>query len=254
MDVGAYSSQNLISPYLTGAQAQKDEPKGLGRPETDDHTTIPTAKETDKHLLPGTPDPTKVNSLNSTDDTQEAQAKAAEEQEIREMKTRDSEVRSHEAAHKAVGGQYAGAISFEYKSGPDGHQYAVGGEVGIDMSSESTPEATISKMQRVRAAALAPADPSAQDRSVAAAASAKSTAAARQMHSEQKAENEKTRETTGLQSGALSIGKNGHAGDYQKNERIIDAPAPTGQKSNITGFQDTGSLKAGAHKEFTTTA
>ena len=48
--------------------------------------------------------------------------------------------------------------------------YAVGGEVKIDTSKENTPQATISKMQKVKKAALAPAQPSAQDRSVAAKA------------------------------------------------------------------------------------
>jgi hypothetical protein len=48
--------------------------------------------------------------------------------------------------------------------------YAVGGEVKIDISPESTPEATIRKMQQVRKAALAPAQPSSTDRAVAAQA------------------------------------------------------------------------------------
>ncbi len=48
--------------------------------------------------------------------------------------------------------------------------YAVGGEVKIDTSPERTPEATVSKMQQVRRAALAPADPSGTDRAVAAEA------------------------------------------------------------------------------------
>ncbi len=49
--------------------------------------------------------------------------------------------------------------------------YAVGGEVKIDTTPEKDPEATIRKMQQVRKAALAPTQPSAQDRSVAAQAS-----------------------------------------------------------------------------------
>ena len=49
--------------------------------------------------------------------------------------------------------------------------YAVSGEVKTDTSKERDPEATIRKMQKVRRAALAPAQPSAQDRSVAAQAS-----------------------------------------------------------------------------------
>nr|WP_261977873.1 putative metalloprotease CJM1_0395 family protein [Marinobacter sp. F3R11] len=95
----------------------------------------------------------------------------AELEELAELKARDLEVRAHEAAHQAVGGQYAGAMSFTYQRGPDGAQYAVGGEVSIDVSSvNGDPQATIEKMRVVRAAAMAPAEPSGQDRAVAAQA------------------------------------------------------------------------------------
>ncbi|WP_138437196.1 putative metalloprotease CJM1_0395 family protein [Marinobacter shengliensis] len=95
----------------------------------------------------------------------------AELKELSELKARDREVRAHEAAHQAVGGQYAGAMSFTYQRGPDGAQYAVGGEVPIDVSPVAgDPQATIEKMRVVRAAAMAPAQPSAQDRAVAAQA------------------------------------------------------------------------------------
>jgi len=97
---------------------------------------------------------------------------AEEQEQLTELKLRDREVRAHEQAHKSAGGQYAGAISLSYQSGPDGKRYAVGGEVPIDVSPVSgDPAATIAKMNVVRAAAAAPASPSAQDRSVAAAAS-----------------------------------------------------------------------------------
>ena len=96
-----------------------------------------------------------------------------EEQEVVEaLKLRDAEVRRHEQAHKTVGGQYAGAISYTYQSGPDGRRYAVGGEVPIDVSPISgDPEATILKLEQVRRAALAPAEPSSADQAVAAQAS-----------------------------------------------------------------------------------
>ncbi|MGM0572104.1 MAG: putative metalloprotease CJM1_0395 family protein, partial [Pseudomonadota bacterium] len=95
----------------------------------------------------------------------------AELQELSDLKARDREVRAHEAAHQAVGGQYAGSISFVYERGPDGAQYAVGGEVSIDTAPvQGDPQATIEKMRVVRAAALAPAEPSPQDRAVAAEA------------------------------------------------------------------------------------
>ena len=92
--------------------------------------------------------------------------------ELAQLKTRDSEVRAHESAHMAAGGRYiTGGASYTYQKGPDGGQYAVGGEVGIDSSPvPGKPEETAEKMRIVRAAALAPSDPSAADLSVAASA------------------------------------------------------------------------------------
>src|SRR5690606_31300687 len=91
---------------------------------------------------------------------------------IRELKQRDQEVRAHEQAHAAIGGQYAGAATFSYQLGPDGVRYAVGGEVSIDVSKVANdPQSTLDKMQQVQRAALAPAEPSSQDRQVAAQAS-----------------------------------------------------------------------------------
>lgn len=96
------------------------------------------------------------------------QAEQAEQQEIRELSARDMEVKAHEQAHAAIGGQYASAPSYSYERGPDGKQYAVGGEVQIDIAPVAgDPQATIQKMQQVRAAALAPAEPSAADRRIA---------------------------------------------------------------------------------------
>ena len=92
--------------------------------------------------------------------------------EIQKLKSRDAEVRQHEAAHAATGGAHAGAPSFEYETGPDGKKYAVGGEVQISTSKVAgDPEKTLQKAAQIRAAALAPANPSSQDRRVAAQAS-----------------------------------------------------------------------------------
>lgn len=101
----------------------------------------------------------------------EAQLLQAEQNEIRELAARDREVLAHEQAHMAVGGQYAGSMSLSYERGPDGRLYAVGGEVSIDTAPvPGDPQATIDKMEQVRRAALAPAEPSSQDRAVAAQA------------------------------------------------------------------------------------
>lgn len=104
-------------------------------------------------------------------DENEDQLTAQQQQEVAKLKKRDAEVKAHEQAHLATAGQYAaGGASFAYQTGPDGRRYAVGGEVPIDISKESTPEATIQKMQIVARAALAPANPSPADRNIAARA------------------------------------------------------------------------------------
>ena len=90
---------------------------------------------------------------------------------ISELVARDREVRAHEQAHAAAGGQYAGSPTYSFVKGPDGLNYAVGGEVSIDTAPVAgDPEATIRKAQVIRAAASAPAEPSPQDRRVAAQA------------------------------------------------------------------------------------
>jgi len=90
---------------------------------------------------------------------------------IGELQSRDRAVHSHEMAHMAAGaGLVTRSASYTYQTGPDGQRYAVGGEVGIDVSPGRTPQESLAKAERIRAAALAPADPSAQDLQVAASA------------------------------------------------------------------------------------
>ena len=91
---------------------------------------------------------------------------------ISQLAQRDRQVRTHEAAHVAAGGMYVrGGARLSYTTGPDGRAYATGGEVSIDRSPvPNDPQATIQKLRQVQRAALAPADPSPQDRAVAAAA------------------------------------------------------------------------------------
>ena len=100
------------------------------------------------------------------------QAQTPEElSELRELQQVDRQVRAHEAAHTAVGGDLAGAAQLSFKRGPDGQNYAVAGEVSITSPKvPGDPEATLRRADQVRRAALAPADPSSQDIRVAASA------------------------------------------------------------------------------------
>ncbi|CAN7231457.1 putative metalloprotease CJM1_0395 family protein [Pseudoduganella sp. LjRoot289] len=91
--------------------------------------------------------------------------------QIAKLKARDTEVRQHELAHLSVAGGLANSgPSYTYQRGPNGVSYAVGGEVSIDTSPGATPQETISRARTIQAAALAPAEPSGQDRAVAARA------------------------------------------------------------------------------------
>jgi hypothetical protein len=90
----------------------------------------------------------------------------AEQQQVNDLQRRDQEVRAHEQAHVAAG---ATSARYDYQTGPDGRQYAVGGSADIQISAMSNDYASrIAQARKMRAAALAPADPSPQDLAVAA--------------------------------------------------------------------------------------
>lgn len=97
-----------------------------------------------------------------------------QQRQVAELKARDREVRAHEQAHLSAAGNIAvSGAHFDYVTGPDGQRYASGGDVGIDTSEVSgDPAATLRKAETIRRAALAPANPSGQDQSVAARAAA----------------------------------------------------------------------------------
>ncbi|MCP3867832.1 MAG: hypothetical protein GY703_07005 [Gammaproteobacteria bacterium] len=144
--------------------------------------------------------------------------------QLQDLKSRDKEVRSHEAAHKsAAGALTTGGPSFQFVSGPDGKRYAVGGEVRIDTSPvPGDPHATIAKARQIWRAATAPAQPSATDIQVASQATAM----------EQEARAELMRET-------VEISKLGAAADVE-----TDSP---GQNQIQTDRQspDNGQIPAG---------
>lgn len=106
----------------------------------------------------------------------QADAESAEDRQkdaqVQELKQIEREVIAHEAAHMAAAGALGGGVSYTYTAGPDGKRYITGGEVPIQIQPGSTPEETLRNMQQVQRAALAPADPSGQDRQVAAQAAA----------------------------------------------------------------------------------
>ncbi|WP_457640206.1 putative metalloprotease CJM1_0395 family protein [Persephonella sp.] len=93
------------------------------------------------------------------------------QQVLQQLRMTEQRVKAHEMAHKAAGGDLTGPVKYKYQKGPDGKLYIVGGEVPIKIKQGKTPEETIQIAQKIKRAALAPANPSPQDRAVAAAAS-----------------------------------------------------------------------------------
>lgn len=118
-------------------------------------------------------DPSAQEATSSAQPGDSVQLSPEARQQLQELKARDAEVRAHERAHMAAAGEHAvGGPQYDYQTGPDGRQYAIGGQVNIDTSAvPGDPEASEEKARQVRRAALAPGQPSAQDMQVAAEAS-----------------------------------------------------------------------------------
>lgn len=173
----------------------------------------------------------KVNT-SGTGTTDGRQGKAgelspAEKAQVKDLQKRDREVRQHEMAHLAASGGLAmSGATYSYQVGPDGISYAVGGEVRIDVSPGRTPEETIARAETIRAAALAPADPSGQDLAVASAAAQMAAqaraeqAASRSEATEQGAAGASAETNTGTEAGT----EHRHPGVamYQKVDGIAE--------------------------------
>ena len=147
---------------------------------------------------------------------------------LNELRARDAEVRAHEQAHLSAAGPYAnGAPKFEFQTGPDGKQYAVGGEVSIDTSPvPGNPEATARKAQTVKRAALAPRDPSGQDLAVAAQAAQLEVQARQEAKAEKAEENESEPENapSSIEESGESEEGSGEANSESGNESNQDSP------------------------------
>ncbi|MFQ5491415.1 MAG: putative metalloprotease CJM1_0395 family protein [Phycisphaerae bacterium] len=149
-----------------------------------------------------------------------------EQKQVQELKKRDAEVRRHEAAHKAAAGSYArGGASFEFQAGPDGKQYAVGGEVSIDTSEvPGDPQATIRKMQQIRRAASAPAEPSSKDRQIAAQAAQAEAQARTELAKQKRDQTQETAGDPGTTQTTIQQNSNPAASSFQ-----VEAPQPPGR-------------------------
>jgi len=122
---------------------------------------------------------------------------------VKDLASRDSEVKAHEAAHQAAGGGMTGAASYTYQQGPDGKMYAIGGEVSISMKQGSTPEETIANARQIAASAMAAGNPSPQDFAVASSARVMEMKAQQQLNKEKQEElkgNESYKDASSLDS------------------------------------------------------
>lgn len=152
-----------------------------------------------------------------------------QQRQVQQLKETDRKVRAHEQAHLSVGSDLVrGGATFSYQTGPDDQRYAVSGEVSIDASPGRTPEETIPKAQHIRAAALAPADPSAQDQNVAATASQMETNARIELAAQQ-------REDAGVSTSASETASEPGSGSKQNGARLYQAVAQAGTSSAGVG-------------------
>ncbi|MFZ4855911.1 MAG: putative metalloprotease CJM1_0395 family protein [Desulfuromonadaceae bacterium] len=151
--------------------------------------------------------------------------------QITQLKSIEEKVKAHEAAHKAAGGAMTGPVSYTYTRGPDGKNYITGGEVPISISTGRTPQETISRMQQVIQAALAPADPSPQDRAVAGQAAAMQQEARQQL-----AATPATSETQPPTS--VEPGKQADSIVARDSRRAYGNPAVTGKQTESAAVAD----------------
>ncbi|MCR8922394.1 catalase [Dasania sp. GY-MA-18] len=181
------SNANTVSPFATSGR----EAVGLENLEAKDDLFSPVEEPPKKEAALNDDKKERVGDEPRRQGEQQAGSEQddldeSELAQIRELRARDAEVRAHEAAHASVGGQYAGAPSYSYETGPNGVKYAVGGEVSISLPANAdNPLQTIQAAEQVRRAALAPADPSGQDRRVAASAARVAISARAELRAQQ---------------------------------------------------------------------
>ena len=205
------------SPALPGDGKSTSTPPGDAKP------ISPTAAKS------GDGKPTPTTSVTGKPLTEE------QKNEVKELQARDAEVRRHEQAHMAAAGTYAmGGPRYTFKQGPDGRTYVTKGEVIVDISPvEGDPNATIQKAEQLRRAALAPMEPSSQDRQTAAAASQMGQEARSELMSEVTSQVMSGASSAPTVSAAPSEGTD--TGDQsaaaQATTKLSDASQPTTEES-----------------------
>lgn len=145
------------APRILGSSQSQDGDKAESADTTKSESKSDETSETKKE------DKSKTTEKKSSDELT-----PEEQQEIAKLKETDMKVKAHEQAHiAAAAGINASAPSYDYQEGPDGQKYAVGGEVNVSFNETGDPEKDKASAETMKRAAMAPADPSSQDRAVA---------------------------------------------------------------------------------------
>ena len=182
----ARSSQASVAESEVGSQKEKSKAG-----QASSYQSSQNSRETGQPALTTLPDNRFVEATGEEgqrkqQDPKQQEQQQRQEQQVQDLAERDKEVRTHEQAHQSAGGEYANSPTYQFTQGPDGKRYATGGEVQIDTSAvPGDPAATIAKMQQIRSAALAPAEPSSQDLAVARSAAASESRARKALMAEQ---------------------------------------------------------------------
>ena len=188
-------SQNSNSSNTTATTTETSNNQSVSNTQNTSSTTSETSSQvqspnnyatlTGEEILDSNP---KISKDSESEESNTEGLTESEEEQVEKLKARDQEVKTHEQAHVAAGGQYiTGGPHYEYQTGPDGKQYAVGGNVSIDTAPvEGDPQATITKAQVIIKAAMAPAEPSGQDKAVANQARQMMSEAQRELVTERK--------------------------------------------------------------------
>ena len=159
-----------------------------------------------------------------------------EEAQVSKLAQRDQEVKAHEQAHVAASGGLAGSPSYTYQTGPDGKKYAVGGEVSISRGGSSNTDQALRDAEAVKRGALAPAQPSSQDRSVA----SKAEADIQRLRAKKSQENQEKMEGQGDDQATSPEAYGSSAGPAT----FSASPAPEKMPANGAGF---GAQAVGAY-------
>ena len=196
----AQNEQNKANDPLAAAERPVPSPGFAPQTSSTTHTHGETSPGSDQAAHPGQPhgdvapvgQPQESNDDPSDSGSESFNGELSEDEkkDVQEMKARDMEVRAHEQAHLAAAGSLArGGANIETERGPDGHHYAVAGDVQISFGGD-TPEEKLRQAEQAARAAMAPAEPSSQDRAVASKARSVAAEARRELAQEQSNESQ----------------------------------------------------------------